>query len=149
MNEQAYRELVDVILSILPAQTLRIVLFGSRARGTASPDSDIDIALFISERLSHQQQDQLDEVIVDLDLKYDCVFSVIDIDWQTYMKWRHVSPFYQNVDREGIVLWETKTEDLEYKLDEADRMAESSDLRLTGAEVFERARQRVLDRDKT
>ena len=51
------------------------------------------------------QEDQLSGFIVDLNLKYDKVFSVIDIDQQTYLKWRNVSPFYQNVDREGIVLW--------------------------------------------
>ena len=49
--------------------------------------------------------DQLSGLIVDLNLKYDKIFSVIDIDEQTYLKWRNVSPFYQNVDREGIVLW--------------------------------------------
>jgi anthranilate synthase component 2 len=31
--------------------------------------------------------------------------SVVDIDQQTYLKWRHVTPFYQNVSKEGIVLW--------------------------------------------
>ena len=35
------------------------------------------------------------------------------------------------------------TEDVEYCLDEADRLAETSDVRLTGREVFERARRRV------
>ena len=44
-------------------------------------------------------------LIVDMNLKYGKVFSVIDIDQQTYLKWRGVTPFYQNVDREGIVLW--------------------------------------------
>lgn len=34
------------------------------------------------------------------------VFSVIDIDYDTFCKWEGVTPFYQNLIKEGIVLWE-------------------------------------------
>lgn len=105
MDEPMYNELVRGLLAILPGQAVRIVLYGSTARGTAAPDSDVDIALFLTGRLSGRQEDQLSDLIVDLNLKYDRVFSVVDIDQKTYMKWRRVTPFYQNVDREGIVLW--------------------------------------------
>lgn len=105
MKEPMYDELVRGLLRLLPEQTVQIVLYGSVARGTAEADSDIDIALFLNGRLSSAQQDALSDLIVDLNLKYDKVFSVVDIDQQTYLKWRHVTPFYQNVSKEGIVLW--------------------------------------------
>ena len=105
MNDPMYDELVRGLLSILPAQMDRIILYGSVARGAAGPESDIDIALFVSDRLTARQQDQLSDLVVDLNLKYNRVFSVIDIDRQTYLKWKGATPFYQNVDREGIVLW--------------------------------------------
>ena len=108
MNERnMYDELVTGLLSLLHDQMDRIVLYGSTARGTAEPDSDIDIALFITKKLTEEQENRLSDLVVDLDLKYDKVFSVIDIDHSTYLKWRDVTPFYQNVDREGIVLWKT------------------------------------------
>lgn len=50
-------------------------------------------------------EDRLSDVIVDMNLKYNKVFSVIDIEESVYRKWRKVTPFYQNVDKEGIVLW--------------------------------------------
>ena len=100
-----YEDLVRGLLRILPDQTVQIVLYGSTARGTAEDDSDIDIALFVNGPLTAVQEDQLSDLIVDMNLKYDKIFSVIDIDQQSYLKWRKVSPFYQNVDREGIVLW--------------------------------------------
>ena len=105
MNDPMYDELVRGLLSILPAQMDRIRLYGSFVRGAAGPESHIDIALFVSDRLTARQQDQLSDLVVDLNLKYNRVFSVIDIDRQTYLKWKGVTPFYQNVDREGIVLW--------------------------------------------
>lgn len=39
------------------------------------------------------------------DLRYDKVFSIIDIQEKNMEKWGSVLPFYQNVQKEGIVLW--------------------------------------------
>ena len=81
------------------------MLYGSVARGTETVDSDVDIAVFIPGRLDVAAEDRLSEAVVDLNLKYDKVFSVIDIDEAVYRKWRQVTPFYRNIDQEGIVLW--------------------------------------------
>ena len=40
-----------------------------------------------------------------LDLKYDKVFSIIDIDYGQYQKWVGAMPFYKNIEREGVTLW--------------------------------------------
>ena len=47
MQQTMFDELVHGLLSILAEQTVQIVLYGSTARGTAEPESDIDIAIFI------------------------------------------------------------------------------------------------------
>lgn len=41
----------------------------------------------------------------DLDLQYERVFSIIDILEKNLQKWGKVLPFYQNMQKEGIVLW--------------------------------------------
>ena len=105
MDQQMYSELVRGILAALPGRVVRIVLYGSAARGTNKPDSDVDIAVFLSDRMDQNAADMLSDTVVDMNLKYDRVFSVIDIDNAVYQKWRGVTPFYRNVDREGIVLW--------------------------------------------
>ena len=105
MEQEMYLELVSGILRALPSQVIRIVLYGSVAKGTSTPESDVDIAVFVHARLDAEMEDRLSDVVVDMNLKYDKVFSVIDIDNETYQKWRGVTPFYQNVDREGVVLW--------------------------------------------
>lgn len=105
MQQTMFDELVHGLLGILAEQTVQIVLYGSTARGTADRESDIDIAIFLTRKLDARQEDQLSSLIVELNLKYDKVFSVVDIDQETYLKWRSVAPFYRNVDKEGIVLW--------------------------------------------
>ena len=94
------------ILSVLPSQVIRIVLYGSVARGTNGPDSDVDIAVFVHSRLDTEMEERLSEVVVDMNLKYDKVFSVIDIVEETYQKWRGVTPYYQIIEKEGVVLWQ-------------------------------------------
>ena len=105
MKQEYIKELVDGILEALPGRVLQIVLYGSVARGTQTSESDVDIAVFLSGRISSEEQEKLSDIVVDLNIKYDKVFSVIDIDDTVYRKWKKVVPFYQNVDQEGVVLW--------------------------------------------
>ena len=101
MDTNALNELVEGILAIFNTQVIRIVLYGSYARGTNTSESDVDVALL----LNGSTEDKLSDLIVDLNLKYDKVFSVIDIDYAVFKKWEKVTPFYKNVNKEGIVLW--------------------------------------------
>ncbi len=105
ISQEAVSELVEGILCALQGNVIRIVLYGSAARGTDTKDSDVDIAVFVPARLDPAAEDRLSDVVVDMNLKYNKVFSVIDIDDFVYRKWRNVTPFYKNVDKEGIVLW--------------------------------------------
>ena len=103
MEQMVLGELVEGILSILESQVIRIVLYGSVARGTNTAESDVDIALLLNGNLSRETEDKLSDLIVDL--KYDIVLSVIDIDYEMFKKWEKVTPFYKNVNEEGVVLW--------------------------------------------
>lgn len=105
MNQNILTELVDGILSIMGHQIVSIILYGSVARGTNKMDSDIDVALLIHGVMCKEIEDELSDFIVDMNLKYDVVFSVIDIEFENFKKWEKVIPFYQNVVQEGVVLW--------------------------------------------
>lgn len=105
MDANALNELVEGILSIFRTQVIRIVLYGSYARGTNTSESDVDIALLLDGNLDKSTEDKLSDLIVDLNLKYDKVFSVIDINYEVFQKWEKVTPFYKNMNKDGIVLW--------------------------------------------
>ncbi|MBR2140144.1 MAG: nucleotidyltransferase domain-containing protein [Phascolarctobacterium sp.] len=105
MDKQMVDELVAGLLEIIDEQLVSVILYGSVARGTASCESDVDVALLIKGTLSSSTENMLSDFIVDMNLKYDKVFSVIDIDIDNYEKWKAVTPFYKNVKQDGIVLW--------------------------------------------
>jgi len=105
MDKQMVDELVAGFLKIIDEQLVSVILYGSVARGTASTESDVDVALLVKGALTPDIEDALSDFIVDMNLKYDKVFSVIDIDTDNYEKWKAVTPFYKNVKQDGIVLW--------------------------------------------
>ena len=105
IEQSTLDELVKGILEIIGGTVNAIVLYGSVARGTADKDSDVDIALIINDSLSPADDDRLADFVVDMNLKYNKVFSVIDIAAAEYRKWREIIPFYKNVVKEGVVLW--------------------------------------------
>ncbi len=105
MDQRIYDELTGGILKVIPEQVVKIILYGSVARQTDDKESDIDIALLINGNLSNEIEDRLSDFIVDMNLKYDRVFSVIDIDYDHFLKWLKILPFYMNIEKEGITLW--------------------------------------------
>ncbi|MFR3766767.1 MAG: nucleotidyltransferase domain-containing protein [Blautia sp.] len=105
MDTKALNELVEGILAIFNNQVMRIVLYGSYARGTNTSESDVDVGLLLNGKLNDNTEDKLSDLVVDLNLKYDRVLSVIDIDYAVFKKWEKVTPFYRNMNKEGIILW--------------------------------------------
>ena len=98
-------ELVDGIRSALGNQVISIILYGSVARGAETADSDIDIAVIVKNELDHKTEESLSDFVVNMNLKYDRVFSVIDIEDHVIRELENIVPFYKNVREEGIVLW--------------------------------------------
>lgn len=105
MDEKILMELVDGILGIMKNRVISIILYGSMARGTNTEESDVDVAILMQGNLDEETEEKLSDFIVDMNLEYDKVFSVIDIDYDMFCKWQKVTPFYQNVTEEGVVLW--------------------------------------------
>lgn len=105
MDKDILNELVNGILGIMKPSVIQIILYGSVAQGTNTEESDVDVALLVRGTLDKDTEELLSDFIVDMNLKHDKVFSVIDIDYDNFCKWEGVIPFYRNVTKEGIVLW--------------------------------------------
>ncbi len=105
LNHEISEELVNGLCGIFGENIRQIILYGSVARNDATAESDIDIAIILNGNFSGDTRDAFLEFSANLDLKYERVFSIIDIDRSNMEKWGDVLPFYRNIREEGVVLW--------------------------------------------
>jgi uncharacterized protein len=101
------REILDKIKQIVkiaePEAT--VILYGSFARGDNKKYSDIDILILVDkDKVTYSDEKRIKYPLYDLEFDTGKVISPVVIsrnDWET----RHsITPFYQNIKREGILL---------------------------------------------
>lgn len=83
-----------------------IILYGSYARGEQTEESDVDIAIRLKSGYSKKTLDKLLDFVSGKEIECGKVLSVIDIDDKKYNEWKDTVPFYKNIEKEGIILWE-------------------------------------------
>ena len=83
-----------------------IILYGSYARGDYREDSDIDLLILLDldkEKLTHPEKDRIAFPLYDIALDTETLISpkiYTKKGWANHM----VTPYYENVNREGVVL---------------------------------------------
>ncbi len=107
MKHQKLPEIIEFIKNWFNThyseQVVKIILYGSQARGEAKPDSDIDLLIVMKYAFNYSDEiERTSEVIQELSLKYDTVISRAFVSEQRFNQEK--SPFILNVHREGIVL---------------------------------------------
>ena len=105
LSDEIREELVQGLTDIFRNNISMIILYGSVARGNATKESDIDIAIVVRSQMDDATKRRFLNWAADMDIRYERVFSIVDIQESNMKKWEDVLPFYQNVKKEGIVLW--------------------------------------------
>jgi uncharacterized protein len=87
---------------------LRVVLFGSKARGNFDNESDLDVLIVV--RLVDNTYGRARQLIMDgtydLELDHDVVFSFLIEDEQGYARMRQWNLLLnRNIEQDGIALW--------------------------------------------
>jgi predicted nucleotidyltransferase len=93
----------DALHEIDPNAT--IVLYGSRARGDATEESDYDLLIVSDGPATLESEDRFRRALYDLQLETGTVITVIlanRADWETPLS--KAMPLHQNITREGITL---------------------------------------------
>ena len=83
-------------------QPIRVVLFGSQARGEATEESDLDVLVVLPD-LEKGTLDTVLEIAWQVGFEAGKVISVIPATREE-MKLLSASPFFQTVEREGIAV---------------------------------------------
>lgn len=100
------KKISDIYRSVYGDQLVRVVLYGSYARGDYADDSDLDVvALVHGDR--KKLQDQLRIVwdqTCDLELEYEMVLSPAVIPYEEFEKYREDIPYYRNIASEGVTV---------------------------------------------
>ena len=55
--------------------------------------------------IDEETKDKFINWAAELDIRFNQVFSIVDIPEERMKKWGKILPFYKNIEEEGIVLW--------------------------------------------
>jgi predicted nucleotidyltransferase len=95
---------------LYPDEVLSITLYGSQARGDAKAGSDIDV-LVVVRRDTPALRQALTDLAWQVQFEYGVVISDIIRSVEQFNRMRaNRFPFYQNIEREGVLLWKSTSE---------------------------------------
>ena len=83
-------------------EVLDIIVYGSKARGDDTPDSDIDVMIRVEE-YTPEIESAIDEAVFEINLAHECLISTVifgrrEIDEGPMGE----SPLYKRIEEEGI-----------------------------------------------
>ena len=86
----------------------KVVVYGSYARGDYRDDSDIDIMILLdlSDMDIKQYRHELSGETFDFNMDHDLDIKPIAKSQQHFQNWVDAYPFYANVEKEGVKLFE-------------------------------------------
>ncbi|WP_419025685.1 nucleotidyltransferase domain-containing protein [Emergencia sp.] len=98
------QQIAQVYRQVYGEEIVKILMYGSYARGTFDEESDIDIVAIVKgERESLQQGLKLVwERSAELELEYEIILSPTVIPYDEFERFRDDLPYYRNIEREGV-----------------------------------------------
>ena len=103
-EQRVLSDLRQEIARRLPELRFRMTVFGSRARGDAEVDSDMDVLLEVeTDRLAFPDKRPLRDIAGEISLASGIILSLLVVDRQT-MRERGDFSLFENIRDEGIAV---------------------------------------------
>ncbi len=110
--ESIIQEFINKVNEILGTRVKKIILYGSYARGDYRENSDVDIMILtdLSDSEIIEYRDKVSDIAFDIefDHNFDVMLSPLVKNIDKFNYWLEALPFYINVEKEGVVLSESK-----------------------------------------
>ncbi len=107
--EKAGKEATNALRVALEDELVKVILYGSCARGDFNADSDLDIALITKcDRVKAKNYvDILAEISTELAMKYFIVVNFVAVPEKEFQEKKGWYQYFKNIESEGIVLYES------------------------------------------
>lgn len=100
-DQEAIAEASQVLRDRFPVE--RIVLFGSKARGTDDEESDIDLLVLTGRRLDWKERCAITDALFDLQLAYEVVISTLVVAAEEWDRGVYrVLPIHDEIEEQGV-----------------------------------------------
>ena len=102
-DKDILREVRRAIHAVLPGAT--VYLYGSGARGTREPDSDLDLLVLTETGLSRDEEVAVADAIYELELTWGVVISTMHyerVEWEAPLM--RATPFRTRVEAEAVLI---------------------------------------------
>lgn len=85
-----------------------VILYGSYARGDFTSNSDVDIMILVDlpDEEINKYSDELAEIGFEYNITYDIWMMPVVRNQDHFKHWVKAYPFYENVQKEGVKLYE-------------------------------------------
>ncbi len=82
-----------------------VILFGSKARGTDDEESDIDLLLLTSRKLSRQEEVGIIDMLYEVEIKRSVIFNTMILSSEEWTEGIYqVLPIQKEIEKEGVRL---------------------------------------------
>lgn len=100
------REFTQQVQKVLGKSLKKVILYGSYARGDYKEHSDIDIMVLttLTDEEIEQNENKIFDIAFDFQMEYGVDISVILKNEDHFNYWLGALPFYNNIQKEGVVL---------------------------------------------
>lgn len=91
------------ILKNIAYPDMQVILYGSEARGDARPDSDIDLLIIVDrDSITETERQEIVNPLFDVEYEMGILINPIVVLKKQWGKM--ITPFYENVMKEGVLL---------------------------------------------
>ena len=99
----ALREVKQALIDLYGIRLSQLYLYGSYARGTATPASDVDLLVVLNDDTNPATEiERLNPAVSEIRLRHDLLISTFPVSLAWFEHQR--SPLFLNIRREGVPL---------------------------------------------